>query len=81
MDLDDDEGDCKLGGVTTMEQDHGQLRWILKIASSLYKKGTKVEKTMSNIIEQILHTTLRIECFDENKIAISVGTGFCYNDL
>lgn len=31
---------------------------------------------MSNIFEQLLYTTLRIECFDENNKLSSIGTGF-----
>ena len=31
---------------------------------------------MSNIYEQLLYTTLRIECFNENNSLFSIGTGF-----
>lgn len=31
---------------------------------------------MNNIYEQLLYTTLRIECFDENNHLFSIGTGF-----
>lgn len=31
---------------------------------------------MDNILEQLLFTTLRIECFDSNNILYSMGTGF-----
>ena len=31
---------------------------------------------MSNNFEQLLYTTLRIECFDENNKLSSIGTGF-----
>ncbi|HCJ08364.1 MAG TPA: hypothetical protein DHV96_08390 [Lachnospiraceae bacterium] len=30
----------------------------------------------SSIFDQLLYTTLRIECFDDNGIATSIGTGF-----
>lgn len=34
---------------------------------------------MNNIYEQLLYTTLRIECLDENNNSFSIGTGFLLN--
>ena len=31
---------------------------------------------MDNIYEQLMYTTLRIECINENKEVFSIGTGF-----
>ena len=31
---------------------------------------------MSNIYEQLLYTTLRVECLDKNGNLFSIGTGF-----